>query len=295
MLGSLIGSMKKIKIVSPAKAIAKEHLDFATSYLEGNGFLVEVAANAGNQSDYFSGTDEERLEDFQNAIDDPSVDYILCSRGGYGSVRIIDSLDFRNLNSKVIIGYSDVTVFHNHIQAVYGVKSVHGTAPLNFKENTKESLQSLINVLNGQPNNYAIDGSKLNRIGHADADLVGGNLSIIASLIGTNSSIKTNGKILFIEDVGEPVYSIDRMMWTLKKANKFSGLKGLIVGGMTSIKDSEIPFGKQVYEVIKDAVEEYDYPVCFNFPAGHIDDNRALIFGAKAKLLVLEDKVIFEQ
>ena len=287
--------MKKIKILSPAKAIDIEHINYAKSYLEKEGMKVEISAYAEGQHNYFSGTDEERLSDFQDALNDPSVDIILCSRGGYGSVRIIDKLDFSSLGKKLIVGYSDVTVFHNHLQSNYAATTVHATAPLNFKDNTPAALKSLLNVLKGKGNNYIIDGTPLNRIGHAEGAVVGGNLSIIASLLGTNSAIKTNGKILFIEDIDEAVYSIDRMMWSLKKANKLSGLKALIIGGMTSMKDSEIPFGKTVSEVILEAVSEYDYPVCFDFPAGHIDDNRALVFGKKAKLLVLDDKVIFEQ
>ncbi len=287
--------MKKIKILSPAKAIEEKHILYAKNYLNKKGFVVEVAKNALGQENYFSGTDEERLKDFQNALDDKTIDIILCSRGGYGSVRLIDQLDFRNLGNKLIIGYSDITVFHNHLQSNFGKKTIHATAPLNFSENSFDALDSLINVMNGKPNNYSIDSNRLNRIGHAEGEIVGGNLSIIASLLGTNSSIKTNGKILFIEEIGEAVYSIDRMMWSLKKANKLSGLKGLIIGGMTGVKDSEVPFGKTALEVISEAVEEFDFPVCFDFPAGHIPDNRALIFGEKAKLLVLDDKVIFEQ
>ncbi|MBN4072778.1 LD-carboxypeptidase [Crocinitomix catalasitica] len=280
--------MKKIHILSPAKSIYKSHIDFAVQFLSEKGFEVDIGEHAAGQNNYFSGTDDERFSDFQKALDDDSVDVILCSRGGYGSVRIIDRLDFSKFREhpKLIMGYSDVTIFHNHINANFGLPSVHSTAPLNFQENTNESLESFLNVLNTKENNYEFGHSPLNRAGHAEAEVIGGNLSILCSLIGTNSDIDYANKILFIEDSGEAVYSVDRMMLTLKKAGRLEGLKGLMVGGLTEMKDSEIPFGMTVEEVIKQSVEEYDFPVCFNFPAGHINDNRAIGLGRTARLEV---------
>lgn len=286
----------KIRIVSPAKSITEDKIEFAKGWLSSLGHEVEIGENAAGIFHYFSGTDEERLQDLQEALDDPSVDAILCSRGGYGVVRIIDKLDFSTFkkNPKLVFGYSDITVLHNRISQL-GEESVHSSAPLNFEDNTEESLQSIVNVLNNEPNEYEIKAHKLNKFGDVEAEVVGGNLSIISSLVGTNDDLDTDGKMLFIEDLGEAIYAVDRMMWTLKKAGKLDNLAGLIVGGMSDVKDSEVPFGKTIKEVIADAVEEYDYPVCFNFPAGHIDDNRAIVLNRKAKLSVQPLRILFSQ
>lgn len=289
--------MKKIRIVSPAKYIEQKPVDFAEEFLQKSGFDVEIGTYALGQDHYFSGSIEERLSDFQFALDDPSVDIILCSRGGYGCVQIIDRLDFSAFisNPKLIIGYSDVTVFHNHINRHFNINTVHATAPLNFEENTKEALSSLLNVLNGIENQYKIQPNKLNIQGKVEAQIVGGNLAIIYSLLGTNSDVNCDDKILFIEEIGEAIYSVDRMFYALKKSGKLAKIKGLIVGGMTNMKDSELPFGKSVEEVIHDHISPLDIPLVFDFPAGHIDDNRALIIGKKATLSVGEDAVIFRQ
>ncbi|UKN00607.1 LD-carboxypeptidase [Paracrocinitomix mangrovi] len=286
----------KIKIVSPAKHIDAKRIDFAEGFLRSKGFTVEVSAHAKGQHNYFSGTDEERLHDLQDALDDETVDVILCSRGGYGTVRIIDQLDFRQFlrYPKKVLGYSDITVLHNRLNRM-GYESVHCTAPLNFEENTDEALDSLLKVITNQTNSYHVPAHSLNRSGMIEEKIVGGNLSILCSLLGTDDELNTKGKILFIEDIGEAIYSVDRMMHQLKKAKVLKGLAGLLVGGMTNVKDSEIPFGKTVDEVIREAVEEYDYPVCFNFPAGHINDNRAIIFGKEASLAVSDAGSIFKQ
>lgn len=288
--------MKSIRIVSPAKAIDKKHLDFALGLLESKGYKGELSKFASGSTNYFSGTDEERQSDFQAAINDENVGVILCSRGGYGSVRIVDSIDFSALveSPKLIIGYSDITVFHSVLHRL-GIESAHATVPLNFEENTKEAIQSFFNILSNAENKYKIEPHSLNRLGNIEAPVVGGNLAILASLLGTNLDISTDGKILFIEDIGEAIYAVDRMLWSLKKSGKLDNLAGLIVGGMTNMTDSEVPFGKTVEEVIREVVEEYNYPVCFNFPAGHIDDNRAIVFGRKAGLKVEDNKVEFRQ
>ncbi len=290
-------AMTKIRIVAPAKAIEKSHIEFAKKFLETNGFNVEISANCVGNHHYFSGTDAERHADFQEALDDKSVDAILCARGGYGSVRIIDQLNFTKFleNPKLIIGFSDVTVFHNHIQGNYNLPTIHGSAPLDFKTNTTESLGSLLDVLNHNELRYKFDSNILNRLGETISTVIGGNLSILYSLIGTNSDIDYDHKILFIEEVGEYVYTIDRMMWALKKSGKLDHIKGLIVGGFTKIGDSETPFGQTYKEVILSHTNHLDIPICFDFPAGHIDDNRAIILGKKAKLLVDSDSVVFEQ
>ncbi len=284
---------KIIRIVSPAKAISKDLIDYAQNLLESNGFSVEIGKNAIGQHHYFSGTDEERLNDFQAAIDDHSVDIILCARGGYGSIRIVDRISFSALKRypKLIVGFSDITVFHLHVHQYLKLPTLHATMPLNFKNNSEESINSLIKALNEQSNFYKILSDKSNLQGKAKGQLIGGNLAIIYALIGTNSDINFAGKILFIEDVGEYIYAIDRMFWALEKSGKLSGLRGLIVGGMTSIKDTEVGFGQSVKDLILDRVSGYNYPVCFNFPAGHINDNRALVLGKESLLTVEKDNV----
>ena len=289
--------MTKIRIVSPAKAIEKSHVDFAKRFLESQGFLVEVSEGCLGNHHYFSGTDKERLVDFQTALDDNSVDVILCARGGYGCLRIIDDLDFSNfiMNPKLIVGFSDVTVFHNHINSHFDLPTVHATMPLNFESNSKESLQSLVDVIKGKEVSYVLPTNINNKIGSTKAVIIGGNLAIIYALIGTNSDINLDGKILFIEDVGEYIYTIDRMFLALKKSGKLKTLAGLIVGGMTNIKDTEVPFGKTLEEIILEHVDHLNIPVCFDFTAGHIDDNRAIIFGKEVELNVLPVKVTFKQ
>ncbi|MBD3636205.1 MAG: LD-carboxypeptidase [Crocinitomicaceae bacterium] len=288
--------MKKIRIVSPGKAIESKHIDFAEGYLRSKGFDVSVGIYAKGSYNYFSGTDAERHLDMQEALDAQDVDAIICSRGGYGAVRIVDKLDFRRFlrYPKLLFGFSDITVFHNRMNRM-GYESVHSTAPLNFEENTEEALQSLVNVVEGIENAYKIPAHSLNKSGEVKEKIVGGNLSVLCSLLGTDDELKTKGKILFIEDIGEAVYSVDRMMWQLKKAGKLKGLSGLIVGSFTNVKDSEKPFGKSAEEVISDAVEEYDYPICFNFPAGHLNDNRAIILGKDAQLSVTDSGSSFTQ
>lgn len=289
--------MKKIHITAPAKVIDKECIDFAVDFFQKNGFVVTLAPHVLGKNNYFSGTDAERLADFQSALDDPSIDYILCARGGYGSVRIIDDLNFSRFiqKPKLIIGFSDITVFHNHIHTHFQQATLHASVPLNFQSNTPEALTSLLNVLHGKSNRYALTPSRYNRLGHATAPVVGGNLSILYSLIGTNSDIDTRGKILFIEDIGEHIYAIDRMLYALKKSDKLQHLAGMVVGGMTNIKDTEIPFGKTVETLITEITAPYNYPLCFHFPAGHLDDNRAILLGKPATLTVETDRVLFEQ
>lgn len=288
--------MKKIRIVSPAKAIDERHIDFAEGFLRSKGFEVEVGRFAKGRHHYFSGTDEERILDMQEALDAPDVDVILCSRGGYGSVRIIDELDFRGFlrNPKLILGYSDITVFHNRLVRM-GYESVHCTAPLNFEDNTQAALDSMVKILNEESVEYTISAHSLNRSGQLKEKIVGGNLSVFCGLIGTDDEVDAKGKVLFIEEVGEAIYEIDRMMYQLKKSKILKGLDGLIVGGMTNLKDSEVPFGQTVDAIIREAVEEYDYPLCFNFPAGHIPDNRAIVFGKLARLQVTDSGAIFKQ
>jgi len=289
--------MTKIRIVSPAKSIEKNHVDYAFQFLEKHNFEVSISENCLGQHHYFSGTDRERLTDFQNALDDNSIDVILCARGGYGCIRIIDDLDFKNFKNhpKLIIGFSDVTVFHNHIHTNFNLPTVHASMPLNFSSNSEQSLQSLVDVIGGKQLKYEFESHLLNQNGEVNAVVVGGNLAIIYALIGTNSDLNLDGKILFIEDVGEHIYAIDRMMWALKKSGKLKKLAGLMVGGLTNIKDTDTPFGQTVEQVILDAISHLNIPVCFNFPAGHVGDNRAIVLGKMASLSVNKLGVVFEQ
>jgi len=289
--------MKKVRIVAPAKNIEEVHIDNAKQFLREKGFEVEIGTYTLGKHHYFSGTIAERLSDFQFALDDPSIDIILCARGGYGSVQLIDQLDFTKFkeNPKLIVGYSDITVFHNHVPKHYNLPTVHATAPLNFSENTPEALDSFLNSLLGRSNTYHIAPTEWNVEGEVTAPLIGGNLAILHSLLGTNSDADYQDKILFVEEIGEAIYAVDRMFYAFEKAGKLKQIKGLIVGGMTNMKDSEIPYGMGVEEVILRHVSNYQIPVCFNFPAGHISDNRALIIGQQASLNVGPGGVTFEQ
>lgn len=286
----------KIGIVSTARKITLEELSPAIKLLENWGFEVVFGANLFEENNQFSGTIEQRTADLQSMIDNDAIKAILCARGGYGTVQIIDNINFSSLkkNMKWIIGYSDVTVLHSHLNNL-GIASLHATMPINFANNSNESLQSLKNSLLGKSNRIECTGHALNLLGEADAEIVGGNLSILYSLSGSISDIDTEGKILFIEDLDEYLYHIDRMMMNLKRNGKLAKLKGLIVGGMNDINDNEIPFGKSVEEIILEHTKEYDYPICFGFPAGHINDNRCIKLGVKSVLKITENGVSLSQ
>lgn len=277
----------KIGIVAPARKISREELQPAIDIFSSWGLEVVLGKNIFNQENQFSGSDEERTEDLQTMLDDVSIKAIIGARGGYGTVRIIDKLDFSRFvkNPKWIIGYSDITVLHSHIHTNFGIETLHATMPINFPKNA-EAVETLRKSLFGEPLNYQIENHSLNKKGNAEGILTGGNLSLLYALSATKSDIETKGKILFIEDLDEYLYHIDRMMMNLKRSGKLENLAGLIVGGMSDMKDNAVPFGKNAEEIILDAVKEYNFPVCFNFPAGHIDRNLALIFGRKISLSV---------
>jgi muramoyltetrapeptide carboxypeptidase len=224
---------------------------------------------------------------FQEYLDNDQIEAIWFARGGYGSIRIIDKLDFTQFiqHPKWLMGFSDTTVIHGKLSRL-GVPSLHSPMPFYFANKTPEAKQSLLDALTGKPIRYEIPSHPLNRMGEIEGEIVGGNLSVLHSMIGSNTFPDVEGKILFIEDVDEYIYHIDRMMHALKRAGKLDNLKGLIVGGLTQIHDNAHPFGMSVEEVIAEAVAEYDYPLCFNFPAGHLDDNRVLVFGQKVKINV---------
>ncbi len=283
----------KVAIVATARKISQEEIQFAIDAIKGWGLEVVLGSTIGKAAFQFAGTDEVRLADFQNMIDDDSVKAIICARGGYGTVRFVDEIDFRKFSKKPkwICGYSDITVLHSHLLNVYNIASVHSTMPLSFKENTEDSLESLRDLLFGENVSYQFSYHPLNKFGKEEGILCGGNLSLLQNLSGTDSDIDTDDKILFIEDVDEYLYHFDRMMQWLKRSGKLENLAGLVVGHLTKMKnlDEAKPFGKTAEEIIRDAVSEYEYPVCFGFPAGHENDNRALLMGGEYFLNVNEE------
>lgn len=281
-----------IGIIAPARKISAGELNPAINQLESWGFKVKLGKHVYSESNQFAGTDEERASDMQQMLDDSEVKAIIAARGGYGSVRIIDKLNFSRFDRspKWIAGFSDITVFHSHIQTHLGIETLHCTMPFNFSKDA-ESTELLKKALLGELNKYTIEAHPLNRKGKGAGILCGGNLSVLYSLAATFSDIDTEDKILFLEDVDEYLYHIDRMMMQLKRAGKLSHLSGLIVGGFSEVKDNAVPFGKTVEQIILDAVQEFDYPVCFGFPAGHGLKNFPLYLGRKVELIVDEKKV----
>lgn len=289
-----------IGIVCPSGAMPVERVSECIRVLnEDWGFTTKVGKTVGNKFNYFSGTDEERLSDFQQMLDDDEVKAVLCARGGYGMGRIIDRIDFKKFKKqpKWIVGYSDITVMHSHLYSNYYISSLHSPMAGAFNDDgyKNEFVQSLQNALEGKKMKYQCLVHEFNRKGEAIGELVGGNLALLAHLVGTDSDIKTRGRILFIEDVGEYLYNIDRMMYQLKRSGKLSKLAGLIIGGFTESKDTETPFGQAAYEIIRDIVKDYDYPVCFDFPVSHTDRNYALKIGVGYKLKVTKTKVLLEE
>jgi muramoyltetrapeptide carboxypeptidase len=280
-----------IGIVCPAGYMPVEKAQTCINTLLLWGYKVKAGRTlGGNSQNYFSGTDEERLSDFQQMLDDDEVNAVLCGRGGYGMTRIIDKISFKKFrkNPKWIIGFSDITVLHSHIYFNYEIPTLHAPMAAAFNDGGAENeyVLSLKAVLQGKEIKYSRDGHEFNREGKAEGDLVGGNLALLAHLIGSDSDIKTKNRILFIEDVGEYLYNIDRMLYQLKRSGKLSKLAGLVVGGFTDNKDTERPFGLTAYEIIKEAVKEYDYPVCFGFPVSHEKENLALKVGIQYRLKV---------
>jgi muramoyltetrapeptide carboxypeptidase len=282
----------KIGIVSTARRIGLEELKLAILIIESWGLEIVLGQNLFEENNQFAGTVEQRTADLQNMIDNNSIKAILCARGGYGTVQIIDNINFSTLkkNPKWIIGYSDVTVLHSYLNNL-GIASLHATMPINFETNTTEILMSLKNSLFEIENSIECKAQPFNRFGKIEAEIAGGNLSILYSLLGSESDIDTDGKILFIEDLDEYLYHIDRMMMSLKRNEKLAKLKGLIVGAMNEMNDNEIPFGKSVEEIILEYIKEYNYPICFGFPAGHINDNKCIKLGVKSVLKITEDGV----
>ena len=278
----------RIAIVSPARKIKPSEVDKAVKTFESWGLEVVLGDHVFDTFHQFAGRDDHRQEDLQQMLDDDSIRAVTCSRGGDGTIKIIDLLNFSHFakNPKWIIGYSDVTVLHSHIHHNYGIETLHAIMPVNFTgyHESDQSVVSLKKALFGDPLAYFIDSRSFNRKGRCRGIITGGNLSILYALLGSPSDIDTRGKILFLEDLDEYLYHVDRMMVSLKRAGKLDRLAGLVVGGMNRMRDNEVPYGMDAYEIIAEAVREYDYPVCFGFPAGHLSENRALVMGREASL-----------
>lgn len=284
----------KIVIAAPARCVLHEEMAFAIEWLKEQGFVPVYDDALFAQHHIFAGSDDFRAAVFQHYLDSEEIEAIWCARGGYGSIRIIDKLDFSKFleHPKWLVGFSDITVFHGKLNRL-GVPTLHASMPFYFANKTPEAKQSLVDALTGKPLHYEFPPHPLNRQGVMEGEIVGGNLSVLYGMMGSDSFPEVDGKILFIEEVDEYIYHIDRMMHCLKRAGKLNRLKGLIVGGLTQIKDNTHPFGMTVEQVIAEAVSEYDYPVCFDFPAGHCDDNKALYLGLSSRLIVTKEKVVY--
>ena len=274
-----------IALVATARKNIDDNLKPAIDLLHSWGLEVVIGSSIGLDNNQLAGTDEQRAADFQQQMDNPNIKAIWCVRGGYGTVRMIDLLDFTKFkqNPKWIVGFSDVIVSHSYGNKLK-IATIHGAMPITVGKASAESIESLRKSLFGEKLEYETSFSPANRLGNAKGEIVGGNLSILYSLMGSNAQIDCKGKILFIEDLDEYLYHIDRMMMSLKRCGCFDGLNGLIVGTMTKMKDNEIPWGKNANQIIEDVTKGYSFPIFYNFPAGHFRDNRALIFGKQVSL-----------
>lgn len=279
----------RIRIVAPAGLVLKEKVLPGIELLQETGYEVLIGRHVFGRYFQYAGTDEERLADLQEAFNDPKTRAIICARGGYGSVRIIEKLDFAPLlkHPKWLAGFSDITILHAVLNKL-PMASVHGAMPGSYLENMKpeKSFLSLMEALTSGNSFVKMEPNPFNRSGKASGELVGGNLSLLYNLQGTPWQQDTRGKILFIEDVAEYLYHLDRMMQNLRLSGQLKDLSGLVVGGFSNMKDNDSPFGKSAFEIIREAVHSYDFPVCFDLPAGHIPKNISLILGAPYKLVV---------
>lgn len=277
----------KVAITCPAKKLPHPMTD-AIALLESWGLEVVLGETVSTEFHQFAGNDAFRAADLSRFLADEHIKAVFAARGGYGTIRMIDEVDFMPIKTapKWLIGFSDITVLHAHLFSVFGVQSIHGQMPLTIPDGTAESLQTLRKALFGEDFGYQFPAGKLNRLGETEGILVGGNLALLVSVSDSVSEFDYDGKILFLEDVGEYLYNIDRLMRTLKRAGKLKNLAGLMIGSFTELKDNDVPFGQTAEEIIFEVVKEYGYPVCFGFPAGHIPNNQALIFGKTLNLTV---------
>lgn len=285
-----------IRIVAPAKTIDSGYFMLAKEKFEMAGYSVKIGQHAMGQYNYFSGTDAERTADMQEALDDENCKLIVCARGGYGSIRVVDNLDWTKFQDhpKWFCGFSDITIFLHRILNL-GFSCIHATMPLNYADNSQEALDSFFNAIEGKTNEYIIDSNVANVPGKVTGELVGGNLSVLYSLLGTDDKIDYNNKILVIEDVGEQLYTLDRMLFSLKKAGVLDEISGLLVGGMTQLKETPIPTNFKVSEIVLHHFKNKQIPIGFDFPVGHFNDNRAMIFGQNTTLEIDTQKLTFRQ
>ncbi|MCF7559691.1 LD-carboxypeptidase [Sabulilitoribacter multivorans] len=291
-----------VAIVAPSGILKNrtKEIDQAKDLLKSWGLNVVVGKHVFSKANHFAGTDDERCEDFQNALNDPTVSAIWCARGGYGTVRILDKLDFSIFKKKPkwVIGYSDITALHNQIHNV-GVESIHAMMCTSLQDDLSsiaETVSTFKDAIFGKSLSYTLKGSKHNKTGQASGELVGGNLTMLHTMLGSKTSIDVSGKILFIEEIGEYKYHIDRMLQSLKRAGYFDDCKGLIVGDMSKLRKNTTLWGTSVEQLILDALADFDFPIAFNMPAGHEKDNRAMILGRTIQLTVGSEQstVIFE-
>ncbi|MBI9066011.1 MAG: LD-carboxypeptidase [Salinivirgaceae bacterium] len=289
----------KIAIVAPAKFIPQGKYHPIIKYIDDKGYKVVRGKSTYLEHGPFAGSDEERRDDLQNALDDKEIKAVFCLRGGYGTIRIIEGIDFSKFiqNPKWLVGFSDITILHSKLTNL-GIESIHGQMPVNFAEQESMSgVAKLFETLEGQTLEYAIKPNPNNVAGNASAEIVGGNFAILCSLIGTPYDINTAGKILFIEEVGEYLYRFDRMMFQLKLSGKLDNLAGLIIGGLSNMEDNEPKFPLSEFEIVKNHIKDLKYPVCFGFPAGHVSDNFPLIMGRNVIIQVneLQTKISFKK
>ncbi|MFT4204275.1 MAG: LD-carboxypeptidase [Chitinophagaceae bacterium] len=288
----------KVAIVCPAGQMEEMRVQNCVQQLNALGLEVAVGKTVGTKDSYFAGTDKERLDDLQQALDDKNIRAVICGRGGYGTSRIIGQLDLSHFqrHPKWIVGYSDITLLHTHINRHTDIATIHGPMAGAFDSYPdSEYPTTLFPALTGERLKYTSVPHALNRIGKAEGELVGGNLCLLAHSIGSASEPELKEKILFIEDVGEYIYSADRMFLQLKRAGWLDHIKGLVVGTFSDMKDTTLPFGKDIYTVINEHVEEYGFPVAFDFPVGHTERNVALKVGVHHKLNVKEKDVVLKE
>ncbi|MDR2972680.1 MAG: LD-carboxypeptidase [Bacteroidales bacterium] len=286
-----------IGIVAPARKVTKNELDFAIHWWKEKGFKILLGKHLFAEHFQYAGTDDQRANDLQNMLDNSDVKAIFCARGGYGMLRIIDKLEYLSFNfePKWICGFSDITALHSHINNIYEIATIHAAMPFSMNESCLTNLETLYKTLTGQKIHYECKPHTLNRGGECSGQLVGGNLSLLYALSGSISDRDTTHKILFIEDVDEYLYHIDRMMLHLKRAGKLANLAGLLVGNFNKMKDNEVAFGSQIEQIILEHCEMYNFPIAFNFPAGHAEQNVALKLGANYNLYVESTKITLQE
>lgn len=294
-----------IGVTAPAGYITTEEIRSAIQKMESWGYYIKIGNTIDKRDFTFGGTDEERTKDFQQMLDDPQIKAIMCARGGYGAVRIVDKLNWEKFKAKPkwIIGFSDATVFHSHLNKNFGIASIHSKMCNSFPDDWSlaepiqvETIESIQLALSGKKMKYTVTPNPQNSLGTGEGVLIGGNLKMLETLAGTRSDINTAGKILFVEDTGEYMYSIDRMFWNLKRTGKLSQLKGLIIGGFkVRLDEDSDDFGRTLQDVVLEKVKAYHYPVCFDFPVGHQKNNYALKCGVRHKLEVKSDSVSLKE